>query len=189
MKHYFENIELDVPEGVYEPREDSLMFAEFLRKLDKKRIKVLEIGCGSGLLSILMAKANDVTAVDINPKAVDAAKRNAAKSGMNIGCFVSDLFENVKGKYDLIIFNPPYLPDDDDMKGSEMWSDKGTISKFIKDARSHLNKVGSVLILVSSLTTEKRVIKELENAGFSVKVAETRKIPWETLYILEAKIL
>lgn len=188
-KFFFEEIELEIPESVYEPREDSILLANHLKAMEEKNMKVLEIGCGSGLLSIILAKENDVTSVDINPTAVSITKRNAEHNDVIIKTFNSDLFESVHGKYDLIIFNPPYLPDSDNIPGNETWADNGTINRFIREVPNFLNPNGIILMIVSSLTTEKDVINEFESFNFSVKVLKTQKIAWETLFLLETKLI
>src|SRR3989338_1117492 len=111
MKFYYGRVELDVPERVYYPREDSELLAKVIDSLDLKGKAVLETGCGSGFLSILMAKkCADVTAVDINTEAVEITGKNAAANGAKINTFISDLFSAVGGTFDIIVFNPPYLP-------------------------------------------------------------------------------
>ena len=70
-----EEIKIETFEGVYEPAEDSWMMCKYL---PNDLGSVLEIGCGSGIISIHLAKkGNSVTSVDINPKSVKAAKYNA----------------------------------------------------------------------------------------------------------------
>jgi release factor glutamine methyltransferase len=191
MFSYYKDFKIEVSEDVYEPLEDTILFAEFLEKrlAEKKYKTVLEIGCGSGLLSIIAAKSAKVTSVDINPKAVEMTKKNAKLNNVNLECFVSDLFENVESRFDLIIFNSPYLPDKDNVKGNEMWSDNGVISRFIHDCEKFLNDGGEVLLLISSLTGLERIKNEFKNNKFGVKVVERKKIAWEELIILEAKTL
>ncbi len=188
-RYFFEDIEIEVPDSVYEPREDSILLANHLKSLKEKNMEVLEMGCGSGLLSIILAKENNVTSVDINPVAVDIAKKNAEDNNVSLKTINSNLFDQIESKYDLIIFNPPYLPDSDNIPGNETWSDKGTITKFIKEVSDYLKTNGRVLMIVSSLTTEKDVIKEFESLDFTVKVLKTQKIAWETLFLLESKLL
>nr|WP_228288126.1 50S ribosomal protein L11 methyltransferase [Thermosipho ferrireducens] len=81
--------------------------AELLRKYLKPGDVVLDLGCGSGILSILAKKmgAGRVVAVDNDPLAVEVAKENAKKNGVDIEIRQSDLFSNVTGKFDLIISN------------------------------------------------------------------------------------
>ena len=108
---------LEVPESVYYPSEDSLLAAEVLERKTLKGKKILDMGTGSGILAILAAKKGaKVDACDINPNAIACTRAGAKNSGMNVNVFVSDLFENVNGKYDIIMFNPPYLPEDEDDK-------------------------------------------------------------------------
>ena len=91
---------------IYKPREDSFLLQKHVRKYAQG--KVLDMGAGSGIQAITaLEKTKDVLAVDINPKAVEELKKK------NINAKVSDLFSNVKGKFDLIVFNPPYLPADE----------------------------------------------------------------------------
>ena len=185
------NMKLEISPDVYEPLEDSMLIAESLEEKlkEKKYENILEIGCGSGLLSIVAAKHGKVEAVDINPKAAELTRKNAELNNVKINCHESDLFESVKGKFKLIIFNPPYLPDKDNIKGKEMWADDGTISKFIKQSRDFLEKNGEILMIISSLTGLENVKKEFEDNGFEINVIKKQKIPWEELMVLEAKLL
>ena len=90
---------------LYDPAEDSIMLQEQVRKYAKG--KVLDLGTGTGIQALTaLEKTKNVLASDINEEAV----KNCEKLGIN--CIKSDLFKNIKEKFDLIIFNPPYLPDD-----------------------------------------------------------------------------
>jgi len=112
MKFFYKDVVLVVPEDVYYPREDSIFLAEALVKvIDKENVKTcLDVGCGSGFLSIIMAKKKSiVNAVDINELAVKTTIENSQKNNVNINVEQGDLFS--LGKYDLIVFNPPYLPE------------------------------------------------------------------------------
>lgn len=83
---------------------------------EKETIKVLDMCTGSGCIAIsvdrLCEKA-DVTAVDISEKALETAKENNDRNNGNVSFVKSDLFENIKEKYDIIISNPPYIPSGD----------------------------------------------------------------------------
>jgi release factor glutamine methyltransferase len=193
MFHY-KNLKISCPEQVYFPREDSILMAEVLEKVIstnkvsyKQTIEVLEIGCGSGFLSILAASlGTQVTAVDINPVAVDTTKQNAKTNNIKLTSLVSDLFSKVTKKFDLIIFNPPYLPNEDSkLKGSETWADSGQIKKFIQQVSNHLNPSGTVLLLISSLT-QTPVEQLLQQNNLSFKTIAKKKLPWEELEVLSA---
>ena len=187
MKFYHGDIILDVPETVYYPREDSLLLAKALENESLKK-KVLEIGCGSGFLSIVMAKKGaEVTAVDGSKDAVEATRLNAKKNDVSLTCFGSDLFSSVTSKFDLIVFNPPYLPDEsNDATYSGGKTGRKVIEKFIKQVKEYLNKNGRVLLLISSLTGEKEVLSLFHACGFKTKIVTREKIPWEELMVIEA---
>lgn len=192
MKYFYNDLTLDVPEDVYCPGEDSELLAKTIEGTQLRGKKTLEVGCGSGLLSIIMAKHGaDVTAVDIDTSAVAATKENAVSNGVSINAYVSDLFSNADGRYDLIVFNPPYLPVEDgenDATYAGGATGRETIEKFIRSAKKHLNPNGAILLLISSLTGEKEVSKMLESSGFSFGIAAREKVPWEELIVIKISL-
>ena len=82
-----------------------------LRTLPDINGEVLDLGCGYGAIGITVAKLNPmsrVTMIDINERAVELADKNIILNRVeNAECFQSDAFENVKGRYDVIVCNPP----------------------------------------------------------------------------------
>lgn len=190
MEFYYGDITIEVPEKIYYPREDSELMAGVIKTLDIRGKQVLEVGCGSGFLSILLAKKGArVTAIDINPVAVETAKKNAKANSVLVDCFESDLFEKVKNKFDLIVFNPPYLPveeGEDDITYAGGKTGRDVIEKFSISVRSHLSDKGHILLLISSLTGEKETIRLLEKRGMKTKIVGREKIPWEELIIISA---
>lgn len=188
MKFYYKDITLEVPDSVYFPEEDSELMAEAIESVEIKGKKVLEIGCGSGFLSILMSSLGAVVdAVDKNPKAIETAKQNSKSK--DIRFFHSDLFSNIRGWYDIIVFNPPYLPDDStDIRYSGGPSGRETIIKFVKDARKFLTKNGFILLLISSLTDEKEVLDLFKIYDFKTEIIKRKKIQWEELIVIKAMV-
>jgi len=192
-KFYYNDIIIEVPEEVYYPREDTLLLAKILEKEEIKGKKCLEMCCGSGFLSVLMAKrGGKVVAADINEKAVEATRNNAEKNSVKVDAVVSDMFENIKEKFDLIVFNPPYLPDVDfnlkrELNIERQWSGGKTgrevIKKFVKDAKKFLNKNGKIIMIISSLTGENETKELLKKNKFNVKEIAREKIPWEELIV------
>lgn len=85
----------------------------FIRKkfMNIKNLNILDIGTGSGCISIVLKKELDcgVTAVDISSDALDVARDNAIKNNVDINFICSDVFSNVNDKFDVIISNPPYI--------------------------------------------------------------------------------
>lgn len=85
-----------------------------LKKSDIDKLKILDVGTGSGCIALSIAKAfpnYSITATDINKKALDLAKKNAEKNKItNVSFVVSDLFEQLGDQhFDIIISNPPYI--------------------------------------------------------------------------------
>jgi len=190
--HYYRDIVLELRQDVYEPREDSEMLAGVVDAEVKRRGKptFLDLGCGSGLIAIVAAKAGArVKAVDINEAAVELTKRNAELNGVNVDCFVSNLLDGMKMKFDIIAFNAPYLPESVVKGENEKWAAGANlqiIRQVIEQASARLNPEGVLLLVVSSLTGMGMVKKILESNGFRWETAAEKKVPWEMLYVLKA---
>jgi release factor glutamine methyltransferase len=176
---------------IYEPEEDSYLLSRILEKelpllLEKNsNLTFLEVGAGSGIqLKTALengVKLENIFAVDLNPKAVNYCKNQ----GFN--CIHSDLFQNIKGKFDVIIFNPPYLPEDNNEPvNSKLATTGGTkggeiVNKFLKRSKLHLNYQGKIFLLISSLT------KGINFKNINSKTLATKKIFFEELKVLEIK--
>jgi release factor glutamine methyltransferase len=102
---------------MYPPQEDSSLIKKHIKSFCSENSKVLDMGTGSGILAFEASRhARQVTACDIDNKSITLLKKGIKKakkiqpSAVRIIPIVSNLFENIKNKFDLIIFNPPYLP-------------------------------------------------------------------------------
>ena len=157
MVHFVGKIAITNFEGVYEPAEDSWLMVNYLPEI---KGHVLEIGCGTGIISVHLAhKGAQVTAVDKNPKAVEATKFNSSNNGVEIEALEGDMFNPVSGRrFETIVCNPPYLPPSDekyqdpDLALAVEGGPTGTefISRFLSDAPEHLEKTGSIYLITSS---------------------------------------
>jgi len=171
---------------IYSPSDDSFLLEKEVKRYSKEK-SVLDIGSGSGIQAkaARQAGAKSVLATDINPEAVKHLKKQ------KINAIKSDLFENVKGKFDLIIFNPPYLPEDvREPKQSRLATTGGKrgdeiILKFLKSAKKYLNKNGAILIVLSSLGPKDRIHKLLKDKKLRKTVISKKKIFMETLEVWE----
>lgn len=177
---------------IYFPREDSFFLTQIIEKQVPKllsknlNLTFLEIGSGSGiqLKAALKSrvKKQNIFSCDINSLSVRRCK------SLGFNCIHSDLLENIKGKYNVIVFNPPYLPEEflepESSKVSTTGGKEGSeiINKFLKQAKSHLNKNGKILLLTSSHT------KDVDFLDYAKKIVAKRKLFFEELYVWELKI-
>ena len=194
---------------MYQPAEDSFILETHSEKLSKG--KVLDVGTGIGVQAIAATRNNkvdEVLAVDIDKEAIAYCKRNVKNK--RIKFMVSDLFENLKGKFDMseikkisehdqkpmvfdtIIFNPPYLPEEKDLKTKDKALYGGNqgyelIEKFMKEADNHLKEKGKILMVFSSITGKKKVDEIIKKECFKAKLLDTRHIFFEDLFVYEIK--
>ncbi|MBW2983080.1 methyltransferase [Candidatus Woesearchaeota archaeon] len=175
---------------VYEPREDTYLLRDCLPK-DLAGRKILEVGSGSGLVSVEAARRGaDVVAVDVDPEAVAKTRKAAYDAHVTVVACEGDLYEPVEGeRFDLIICNPPYLPDepkDPDVAldgGPEGWE---FIDRLMAGAKDHLADDGKVLLVFSSHSKPDKVASSLHKHGFSSKLLAKREMGFfEELFIVE----
>ena len=191
LLYRYKGLKLKLHPQVYEPAEDTFLLAENLAV--RKGDIALDMGTGTGIIALLMAqKAEYVLGVDINPIAVRLARENAELNGiMNVDFRLSDLFENIDGKFDLITFNAPYLPG----KPKELIdfalvggvNGREVLDRFIEEVELHLKPGGSVQIVQSSITGVDETLQKLENAGFKAEVTAKKHVFFEDIILIRAQ--
>lgn len=120
---------------------------------NKDKVKILDIGTGSGCIAITLNKLlddSDVTGVDISSEALEVAKENNISNNANVKFIESDLFSNINERYDVIISNPPYISYDEEIMNI-VWNNEPHLAlyapdnglyfydKIIKDSSKYLN--------------------------------------------------
>ena len=188
---FYKEIGLDILEQVYEPREDSMLLAEQVEKeVEGKKLSVLDIGTGSGLQAIIASqKGSVVTATDINPIALDCAKSNAEKNGVEIEFLLGDLFEPLNSeprlhgstaplnKFDLIIFNAPYLKEEGAPAEKELidhsYAGAGKIKEFLEQYKNFLKPGGFALLVHNSLS----------GVEVSGEIIASKKVAFEEIFV------
>ena len=187
--------EIETDDLVYIPSDDTFLLAENLEI--KEGQSVLEIGTGSGLVSMYASLlTDDVTATDINYNALELAEKNFKLNNINtIKLEFGDLFEPVKDKkFDVILFNTPYLPtDSDDIINDDLnyafdggLDGRKVIDRFINEVSNHLNDKGIVQIIQSSLSDNNRTLDMFDRNGFIAEIAESEKFFFEEIVLINA---
>ena len=179
------------PDQVYPPREDTLLLLDAAFSEARPSDRVLDLGTGSGYLAQrLAARVSLVVATDINPHAC----RVAAEAGVSVAR--TDLTAGIRGQFDLVLFNPPYLPTKpgerlDDwlekaLDGGE--SGREVIARLIPGLPRVLAPVGRVLMVISDLAGIDEVLDLFRDAGFQAKVVREQGIEGEKLFVIQASL-
>ena len=118
--------------------------------------RVLDMGTGCGVNAILAAsRGADVLAVDINPYAIDAARQNAERNAVadRVEIRHSDVFEAVDGRFDLVIFDPPFrwFAPRDPLEAASTDENYRALTAFFRQAREHLTERGRLLVFFGTL--------------------------------------
>jgi release factor glutamine methyltransferase len=163
---YFYGLKFAVDKNVLIPRPESEWLVDqaldFITK-SKRPLKVLDLGTGSGCLAIATAKSAyfygvKVSASDISNQALVLAKQNAKANRVNIKFVKSDLFNNIPGRFDIILANLPYVPAKDykrlyknlkhEPKNAlvDKNGDFYLFKKFLDELPKHLSKDGVAIL-------------------------------------------
>lgn len=193
---------------VFNPNDfiSSKVFASYINTLDLNGKNILDMGSGSGIVSIFAASKGAIcTACDINPEAVRCITENADKNNFSsqIKVYESDLFDFLKIPYsatenekpeslfDIIFFNPPYfkgIPCNNFERAFKGGDDLGIIDEFLSEAASYLSAKGKLCLLISTDVDLDDFYSRLENFGYTYTVSRSFKKLFETFYIIEAGI-
>ncbi|MGC8710666.1 MAG: HemK2/MTQ2 family protein methyltransferase [Candidatus Micrarchaeia archaeon] len=179
-----EGVKIENSALVYEPAEDTFLAMNAIKKAAeglKAPASIIDIGTGTGILGIYAASithAKRLVLCDINKHAIELAQRNYELNGLNckdVEIKESDLFENIDGVFDLLIFNAPYLRSTYSSPSmlNKAWEGgrRGIeISiKFLNQAAAHSDANSRIILIASSLSDFDGLKKSIEELGYEVK--------------------
>ncbi len=155
-------------EQVYQPEADTYLLLSSVKDEIRSSDTVLEVGTGSGIIAQACSERARCVATDVNPHAC----RMAHTLGVEV--IRTDLYAGLKGPFDLIIFNPPYLPTAENERLDD-WLEyaldggpdgREVIRRFASGLHRILHPYGRVLLLVSSLTGIQETRELFAEQGF-----------------------
>ena len=178
-----------IREEVYPPAEDTYLLLKAALAEARPEDRALEIGCGSGAIAReLSSLVQCLIATDINPHALRATRSRASE----VPLVRADLFRGIKERFDLILFNPPYLPFNPEERSGK-WIDRAldggesgreTVGRFLLELEDHLFEGGRALLLISSLTGLPEVIEMASSLGMQAEAVLSERCFFEQLYVL-----
>lgn len=175
------------PCQVYTPEVDTALLLSAARAEVRPGDRVLEVGTGSGLIAVEIAKITRVVATDINPHAVTCAH----DAGIDV--VRTDLFRGIRGPFDIVVFNPPYLPTQPEERIDD-WleyaldggmSGRVTIARFVEEVEQILAPGGRALVLISSLTGLSEVLELCSGYCYTADIVMQETVEDEVLYVLK----
>ena len=136
----------------------------FLKSKKKEYASILDVGCGYGFIGITLSKILDtpVDMCDINKRAVHLCEMNIEENKVRATVSLSNIYENIKNSYDLIITNPP------------THAGKEVLMSFLKDGLAKLNKDGEIWCVISKDKGAKSVKEGLEKICKCEKIAQSK---------------
>jgi release factor glutamine methyltransferase len=190
----YNKITVKVLPGVFHPGLffSSKMLLNFVDTLNLESKTLLELGAGTGIISILAAKKRAaVYASDISSNAVKNVKLNAAKNNVQINIFASDLFKNIPDmQFDYIIINPPYYNRNPNEEEEYAWFCGSKFEYFkslFNSLSNYIYKDSKVFMILSEVCD----IQEIKSIGieneFAWKLKMKKKFWGEKIYIFEIK--
>lgn len=191
----FFGLKLAIPKGVFHP---GLFFStktlwQFLATQTLKNKKILEIGCGSGAISILASKAGaNIFCCDINSVAVNSTRFNAHMNKVELRVYQSNLFEKIEeSNFDLILNNPPYYPRNPVTIDEHAWyagKNFEYFEKLFKQTKKHLGKNGTLFLVLSDNCEIGRINLLASNENFEHNVVYTRTVLLEKIYVIQYRV-
>lgn len=180
--------------GVFHPGLffSSKFLAGYLIGLNLRDKKCLDVGCGSGFLSLVLRReGNEVTGIDVNPSAIQNSIENAMTNKLEIDFKQSDLFEVFNGKemlIDVMVVNPPYYKRHPKTNAEKAWfagEDGEYFRRFFRDAFQFLKSNGQILMVLSEDCDLDFISNQAGLNGFIQREVKRKRFLWETNFIFE----
>ncbi len=171
---------------VYRPSDDSRLLLAAVSVQAGERF--LEVGTGTGFVALHAARTADATATDLSPAAVALSRGNATANRLPLGVVQTDLMAGLRGPFDIVAFNPPYLegPPSDPIDRAWQGGNEGSevAVRFLRDLPRVLAPGGRAYLLLSRANVAARNLAE---TAFEAHVVATKALFFEQLDVLELR--
>ena len=190
LSDHSNKISVKVKPGVFHPGlyMSTKILLKFVEGLDLKNKTFLELGAGTGIISILAAKKEAIVyASDISSTATENIKLNINENKVDIKIIKSDLFESFpKVLFDYIIINPPYYTKNPDTEEQFAWycgNDHEFFRKLFLNLPDFINKDSNVFMILSEVCDIEKIKSIGEGNGFKSDLIQTKTVWGEKNYI------
>ncbi len=181
-------VSLTIPEQVFPPAPMSQLLGRAVLDEVRPSDRVLDMGTGCGINAILAAsRSHDVVGVDLNPHAVAAAMANAKRNGVadRTQFYLSDVFDRVDGRFDLIIFDPPFrwFPPRDWLEVAFADENYGTLTRFMIELPQRLRTDGRALLFFGTSGDMDYLDHLITKGGLSSETVASRNLNKEGIAV------
>lgn len=188
----WEGLFLATHNDVYLPSDDTFLLARAVKESVRARDRFLDVGCGAGLVSLAAARAGArAVACDLNPHAVLLTRHNAQENGLHVDAVRCDLLGGLAGPFDVVAFNPPYLPtaEEDHVEGLldlafDGGPDGNQVVLNFADQLAQLDGLPRQVLVVHSSLSDPRPLEEaMGRLGYQAEVALEENHFYEVLTV------